>query len=143
MPYVYVACLCARRKVNRCTAQFVINMCRTLKKRTVLFFLSTKTLKLEAVKDHELSKCHIHVLKITEGKLAPEDSPAMKTLNSLETAQLERMALLFRNAHAITSVHIVNQLCCCLTVQLIIFAPNYLLSATCWLFDLSALRYKC
>ena len=65
------------------------------------FIAGTKNLKLEAVKDHELSKCHIHVLKIAKGKSAPEDSPAMKTLNSLKTAQLERLALLFRNAHAI------------------------------------------
>lgn len=42
------------------------------------FIAGTKNLKLEAVKDHELSKCHILVQKIAMDKSASEDSPAMK-----------------------------------------------------------------
>ena len=46
-------------------------------------------------------KSHLHVMKIAKGISAPETRTAMRTLVGLKTAQLDRMALLFRNAHAI------------------------------------------
>ena len=69
--------------------------------RSNSFVSGTQYLKLEAVKDHESSKSHLHVLKIAKGISAPETTTAMRTLVSLKTGQLDRMALLFRNAHAI------------------------------------------
>lgn len=70
-------------------------------KRTNSFSTGTKNLKLEAIKDHESSKCHIHISKIVQGISAPEDTAAMKALMSLKAAQLEKMSILFSNAHAI------------------------------------------
>ncbi len=64
--------------------------------KTNSFIVGTKNLKLEAIKDHESSKCHIQVKKTAQGNTA-----AMKALTSLKTAQLDKMIILFRNAHAI------------------------------------------
>ncbi|KAK9972415.1 hypothetical protein ABG768_025722, partial [Culter alburnus] len=69
--------------------------------KTNSFIVGTKNLKLEAIKDHESSKCHIQVKKRAQGKAAPENTAAMKALTSLKTAQLDKMIILFRNAHAI------------------------------------------
>ncbi|XP_028439583.1 zinc finger protein 862-like [Perca flavescens] len=69
--------------------------------KTNSFIVGTKNLKLEAIKDHESSKCHIQVKKRAQGKAAAENAAAMKAPTSLKTAQLDKMKFLFRNSHAI------------------------------------------
>ncbi|KAK9971512.1 hypothetical protein ABG768_024875 [Culter alburnus] len=66
--------------------------------KTNSFIVGTINLKLEAIKDHESSKCHIEVKKRAQGKAALENTAAMKALTSLKTAQLDKMIILFRNA---------------------------------------------
>lgn len=66
------------------------------------FVIGTKKLKLEAIRDHESSKSHAQTVSCKVGKSAlPQQTPAVKTLTSMKTAQLERMKLLFPNVHAI------------------------------------------
>ncbi len=68
------------------------------------FVIGTKNLKLEAIKDHESSKSHIHTISCKKSKTAlPEETAAVKALTSMKAAQFDakRMRLLFRNVHAI------------------------------------------
>lgn len=65
------------------------------------FIVGTKNLKLEAIKDHEASKCHKEVICMIQGKSAPEKTAAVRALSSLKTAQREKLNILFRTAHAI------------------------------------------
>ena len=63
--------------------------------RSNSFVSGTQNLKLEAVKGHESSKSHLHVMKIAKGISAPETTTAMRTLVSLKTAQLDRRLYYF------------------------------------------------
>ncbi len=66
------------------------------------FVIGTKNLKLEAIKDHESSKSHLHTISCKISKTAlPEETVAVKALTSMKAAQFEKMRLLFRNVHAI------------------------------------------
>lgn len=66
------------------------------------FVRGTTNLKLEAIRDHESSKSHIKCTAIQLAKTEPqEQSVAIKTICSMQSAQLDRMRILFRNVHAI------------------------------------------
>lgn len=87
------------------TEEMYCQDCRTYgseKAKSNPFVIGTKNLKLEAIKDHESSKKHLHTINCKVGKTAPPELTAVvKALTSMKTAQLERMKLLFRNVHAI------------------------------------------
>ncbi|CAL9685344.1 unnamed protein product [Knipowitschia caucasica] len=72
------------------------------KNKTNSFVVGTSNFKIEAVKDHEKARSHRESLQIKTAKTVPvEDSVAGRSLTSLKTSELEKMQLLFRNAHAI------------------------------------------
>lgn len=57
------------------------------KARSNPFVIGTKNLKLEAIKDHESSKSHLHTLSCKVGKTAPpEQTAAVMALTSMKTA---------------------------------------------------------
>lgn len=80
---------------NKCTAVTVV--CRAQRKQSP-FGIKTKNLQLEAIKEHESSKNHLHTMSCKLLKTAlPEESAAVKALTSMKAAPLERMKLLFWN----------------------------------------------
>ncbi|XP_069105153.1 zinc finger protein 862-like [Argopecten irradians] len=60
--------------------------------------------KLETIKHHEKSKAHIKSVEIVAGKkkaAAGEETLATKSLQSLNKAVIDKLIILFRNAHAL------------------------------------------
>ncbi|XP_032362926.1 zinc finger protein 862-like [Etheostoma spectabile] len=79
--------------------------CRTYakeKNKMNNFVVGTKNFKVEAVKDHESARSHQESLRIKTAKTGRiEESLAGRSLTLMKTSELEKMQLLFRNAHAI------------------------------------------
>lgn len=79
--------------------------CRTYakeKNKMNNFVVGTKNFKIEAVKDHESARSHQESLRIKTAKTGRiEESLAGRSLTLMKTSELEKMQLLFRNAHAI------------------------------------------
>uniref|UniRef100_A0A1A8R1W9 Zinc finger protein 862 n=1 Tax=Nothobranchius pienaari TaxID=704102 RepID=A0A1A8R1W9_9TELE len=72
------------------------------KNKTNSFVVGTNNFKIEAVKDHEKARSHQESLQMKIAKAVPvEESVAGKSLSSLRSLEVEKMQLLFRNAHAI------------------------------------------
>ena len=72
------------------------------KNKTNNFVVGTNNFKVEAVKDHESAQSHQESLRIKTAKTGRiEESLAGRSLALLKTSELEKMHLLFRNAHAI------------------------------------------
>ena len=66
------------------------------------FVRGTTNLKLETIKDHEISKTHrAACLKARNRKKPIQNTPAGLALSALTKAQTDRDKLLMRNAHAI------------------------------------------
>ncbi|MGL6082801.1 MAG: hypothetical protein ACRC4N_10185 [Gammaproteobacteria bacterium] len=90
---------------DRSTDEMYCSDCRMYgseKAKSNPFVIGTKNLKLEAIKDHESSKSHLHTISCKISKTAlPEETAAVKALTSMKAAQFEKMRLLFRNVHAI------------------------------------------
>lgn len=54
------------------------------------FVIGTKNLKLEAIRDHESSKSHLHTISCKVGKTAlPEQTAAVKALTSMKVGEDE------------------------------------------------------
>ena len=66
------------------------------------FVRGTTNLKLETIKDHEMSKSHrAACLKARNRKKPIQETPAGLALNALTKAQTDRIKILMRNVHAI------------------------------------------
>ena len=66
------------------------------------FVRGTTNLKLETIKDHEMSKSHrAACLKARNRKKPIQELPAGLALNALTKAQTDRIKILMRNVHAI------------------------------------------
>ena len=72
------------------------------KNKTNNFVVGTNNFKVEAIKDHESARSHQESLRIKSSKTSHiEESHPGRSLSFLKTLELERMQLLFQNAHAI------------------------------------------
>lgn len=63
------------------------------------------TAKLETLKTHEISKSHIKHRDAVAGRLkvaSGEETEAMKCVESLNKAVIDKLVILFRNAHALS-----------------------------------------
>lgn len=72
------------------------------KKKKNNFVVGTNNFKVEAVKDHESAQSHQESQRIKTAKTGRiKESLAGRSLALLKKSDLEKMQLLFRNAHAI------------------------------------------
>ena len=66
------------------------------------FVLGCQQFMAQGLKVHSNSKEHINAVKVREVKDTPDDkTPAKNMLQRMNQAQMDRLTILFRNAHAL------------------------------------------
>jgi hypothetical protein len=76
------------------------NVCINYEK-TGSFITGSDNMKLQTIKRHDQSKCHINNVKRQKASVAPGSSAANKAVKMLHCAAFSQLKLLFRNAHFI------------------------------------------
>lgn len=78
--------------------------------KNISFVTGCHSLKLESVIQHEQSKQHKQSRLITKNRLEkPESAPSVKIIETMNTEFITKMAVLFRNAHAVAMSMMANK----------------------------------